>query len=200
MRSVGRKILYLLLASLGASALAVPALLGLTLLGGNLHDVGGGVIRAAQMSPADLAGTIEARGVRSILNLRGEHPGQAWWQEERAVAEAHGVQYISVSLSARHKPDLAAMRHLAALMRDAPKPLLIHCLQGADRTGLASAIYELSQGETPGEAADQLSLVFGHFPWFGNATRAMDEAFADYAAADAEPLPTSAALASVTTR
>ena len=43
MGSVGRKILYLLMASLGASALALPALLGLTLLGGNLHDVGGGL-------------------------------------------------------------------------------------------------------------------------------------------------------------
>lgn len=195
MGSVGGKILCILLASLGASALAVPALLGLTLLGGNLHEVGGGVIRAAQMKPADLASTIQAQGVRSILNLRGEHPGEAWWQEERAVAEANGVEYISVSLSARHKPDLATMRHLAALMRDAPKPLLIHCLQGADRTGLASAIYELSRGETPGEAADQLSLMFGHFPWLGNKTRAMDDAFADYAAADATPSPAGEALA-----
>ncbi|WP_058602144.1 fused DSP-PTPase phosphatase/NAD kinase-like protein [Aureimonas ureilytica] len=195
MGSVGGKIVCLLLASLGASALAVPALLGLTLLGGNLHEVGGGVIRAAQMSPADLASTIQARGVRSILNLRGEHPGEAWWQEERAVAEANGVEYISVSLSARHKPDLAAMRHLAALMRDAPKPLLIHCLQGADRTGLASAIYELSQGQAAGEAADQLSLMFGHFPWLGNKTRAMDEAFAEYSAADATPSPATASMA-----
>ncbi len=48
-------------------------------------------------------------------------------------------------------------------MRDAPKPLLIHCLAGADRTGLASALY-VAGVEGRGELAAewQLSIAYGH--------------------------------------
>jgi protein tyrosine/serine phosphatase len=40
---------------------------------------------------------------------------------------------------------------LVAVLCQAPKPILIHCEGGADRSGLASEIY-LSQVAHPGEA------------------------------------------------
>ena len=50
------------------------------------------------------------------------------------------------------------------ILRDAPKPLLIHCRSGADRTGLASVIYQaVIKGMDEDRAESQLSLRFGHF-------------------------------------
>ncbi len=51
------------------------------------------------------------------------------------VAASNGVVYRSIALSARHAPSLETMNAIAAFMRDAPKPILVHCLGGADRSG-----------------------------------------------------------------
>jgi len=57
-------------------------------------------------------------------------------------------------------------------MRDAPKPLLIHCKAGADRTGLASALYlGALEHQTRETAGWQLSILYGHIaiPWLSCA-------------------------------
>jgi protein tyrosine/serine phosphatase len=49
------------------------------------------------------------------------------------------------------------------MLKDAPKPILIHCRGGADRTGLASVLYSQRIAGIPtGRAEQQLSLYFGH--------------------------------------
>ncbi|WP_219928901.1 tyrosine-protein phosphatase [Palleronia abyssalis] len=58
------------------------------------------------------------------------------------------------------------------VIRDAPKPLLIHCRGGADRTGLTCALYVAGidgRGEDAAEA--QLSISYGHIgiPWVSKA-------------------------------
>jgi protein tyrosine/serine phosphatase len=64
------------------------------------------------------------------------------------------------------------------LMEFAPKPILIHCRECADRSGLAAAFY-LAAVKKSGEAAAerQLSIRFGHvaIPFVG--TYAMDRTF-----------------------
>jgi hypothetical protein len=56
--------------------------------------------------------------------------------------------------------------------------LLVHCRNGADRSGLVSAIYLAEiQGVAVDEAIGQLSLYYGHFPWLISETGAMDESF-----------------------
>ena len=68
------------------------------------------------------------------------------------------------------------VNQLVAIMRDAPKPILIHCKAGADRTGLATALY-LSRVAllSEKEAESQLSIRYGHvgIPYL-SATYAMD--------------------------
>ena len=52
---------------------------------------------------------------------------------------------------------------LIEVMRAAPKPLLIHCQGGADRTGLALALYAAVIDDCGAEAAEwQLPLRYGH--------------------------------------
>jgi hypothetical protein len=47
-------------------------------------------------------------------------------------------------------------------------PLLIHCKAGADRTGLASAVYlMMHRGEPPQKALSAFTLYHSHVPLFG---------------------------------
>jgi protein tyrosine/serine phosphatase len=67
---------------------------------------------------------------------------------------------------------------LLAIMRRAPKPLLVHCKSGADRTGLVSALYRFAiEGKGADEADRQLTVLYGHFPYLASRTRAMDDSF-----------------------
>lgn len=60
---------------------------------------------------------------------------------------------------------------LALVAADAPKPLLVQRESGADRTGLASALYKLSQGATLFEARRELSVRFQALSLAGAALR-----------------------------
>ncbi len=147
---------------------------------GNVHAVHDGVLyRSAQLDPADLARVIREHGIRAILNLRGADPGAAWYEDETALARRQGVVHLDVALSARRPVDPPEIERILALIRAAPKPILVHCKAGADRTGLvAAAFLLLVDGDDARAAGGQLALRYGHFPYLGNGTRAMDESFA----------------------
>lgn len=163
--------------------LLVPGWTGLQYASGNIHRVGPDLVRSGQLAPDQLDRLIRRDGIRSVLNLRGAHPEAAWWRREAQVAARRGVAYRSFAISARSEPDDATMDALAALLARMPKPLLVHCWGGADRSGLAAALFELTvAGEDAAKAGDQLSIRYGHVPWFGSATGAMDKAFARFAA------------------
>lgn len=151
---------------------------------GNIHVVTHRVLyRSGQLGAVELGELVHAEGIRSILNLRGDHPEEEWWRTEVRLAHEAGLSYGSVALSSGSQPDMQTMMRLADLMRNAPKPLLIHCTHGADRSGLAAAIYRLTaEGASEEDASEQLSIAYGHFPWLGSRTRAMDDAFAAFAA------------------
>jgi len=120
----------------------------------------------------------------SVLNLRGESEGKEWFEREKGAAYRKEISLITLGISANHQPNLAKMEEMVTAMRMAPKPLLIHCKSGSDRTGLALALYSYAiQGKSAEESAKQLSLRFGHFPWLTSRTGAMDAAFAAYVAA-----------------
>lgn len=125
---------------------------------------------------------------RSVLNLRGK-PHKAddreWYVREESLSEKSGISFYTFGISANTKPTLAQMNEMVELMRTAPKPLLIHCKSGSDRTGLATALYLYAiEGKPAEEAARNLSIRFGHFPWLTSHTGAMDAAFAEYVAAN----------------
>lgn len=151
---------------------------------GNLHRVESGALyRAGQLDATGLKSAIKLHGIRSVLNLRGAHPGSAWYDKELAVTDGLAVRHADLKLSANHEPTDQDLIELGRLLHDLPKPLLVHCLGGADRSGLASAIYELTvEGRPAGVASQQLSIRYGHFPWLWSRTGAMDRAFARFAA------------------
>jgi protein tyrosine/serine phosphatase len=156
---------------------------------GNFHAVDQGVLyRSGQLDEEELARVIDEYRIRSILNLRGADPGTAWYDDELALSQRRGVAHFDVALSARRRVGRAEIMRILAILRAAPKPVLIHCKAGADRSGLVAAAYLLLvDGEDALLAGRQLSLRYGHFPYLGNRTRAMDESFAEVARAERHP-------------
>lgn len=52
---------------------------------------------------------------------------------------------------------------IVAILKNAPKPILIHCKAGADRTGLVSLLYSTRIAGLPEESSEwQLSWLYGH--------------------------------------
>lgn len=138
--------------------------IGVLQLSGNCHEViAGKLYRSSQLSGKQLADYVTANGIKTIINLRGENDGSSWYRKERAVAEQMDIQHVDFGMSAYEELGLARVAQLIQIMRDAPKPILIHCKSGADRTGLASAIYvSRVAGMDEGTAEQQLSIRFGH--------------------------------------
>jgi protein tyrosine/serine phosphatase len=149
-------------------------------LTGNFHTViEGQLYRSAQPSTAQLERYIRANGIKTVINLRGNSGYAKWWEEEVAVTERLGVGHVDFGMSASKILTPAKADQLVAIMRDAPKPILIHCLSGADRTGLVSVLYSQQIGKLAEDVAErQLSLAFGHIgiPHL-SSTYAMDQSW-----------------------
>jgi protein tyrosine/serine phosphatase len=132
---------------------------------GNFHEVvAGEVYRSNQVTPDALATYKAEHDIRSVLNLRGAEPGAEWYDDEIAASAALGLTHVDFHMSGNVELSDADAAKLIALMRTMPKPLLVHCLRGSDRTGLAMALYlGAIRRMDMADAGAQLSLRFGHF-------------------------------------
>lgn len=73
------------------------------------------------------------------------------------------MKHVDFGMSASKILSAERADELLAIMRDAPKPILVHCLSGADRTGLASVMYSQQIANMKEDVAErQLSFAFGH--------------------------------------
>lgn len=144
---------------------------------GNFHAISPGkAYRSAQMDRDELEHYLGKYGIKTVINLRGAHPGEPWYDEEIATCQDMGVGHIDVKMSARRKPSSETISALLQHFETAPRPVLIHCQGGADRTGLAAAIWRTAIDNSPvSEARQELSLLYGHIPY--GETQAMDEFF-----------------------
>jgi protein tyrosine/serine phosphatase len=127
----------------------------------NRHTVAPGVERSAQPSPHHLRAAAR-RGVRTIINLRGARPCSSYLME-RAVCAETGMRLVDFVLTSRAPPTREEIFGFADLIAEVEGPVLLHCKSGADRAGIASALYLLLQQNLPVEQAmGQLALRFGH--------------------------------------
>ena len=123
-------------------------------------------------------------GIKSILNMRnlGTAKGKDWYVFEKTTAKDRGIAHYDYPIFNREEASLTQMNEIVEIIKNAPKPLLIHCKAGADRTSLASALY-LHAVKSDVDAEKQLSILYGHFPWLASKTGAMDRSFKRYQAA-----------------
>lgn len=131
---------------------------------GNFHTViEDELYRSAQPNAAQLASYVRLHGIKTIINLRGEDAGAAWYESELATARRLGVEHIDYRMSASRKLTPARADEMVAIMAAASKPILVHCQAGSDRTGLVSALYSYRvAGRSEDWSERQLSFFFGH--------------------------------------
>jgi protein tyrosine/serine phosphatase len=144
---------------------------------GNFHAITPGeAYRSAKLDSGKLEHYIKKYNIKSIVNLIGEDPYKAWYQEELRVSAEHNIRHYDISLSATEPPTAEDTRRLVKIFQTAPRPVLIHCKGGSDRSGLAAAMWKVIVDKEPkSEAHKQLSIIYGHFP-IGKTT-ALDHFF-----------------------
>lgn len=128
----------------------------------NRSEIAPGVYRSNQPDPKRIA-KLAAEGIRTIINLRAAIPASYYLFEREACAE-QGLVLISHQLSSGTLPPRAELLALCDTFATVQKPVLIHCKSGADRTGLAAAIYLILIGNAPVDVAlRQLHWRYLHF-------------------------------------
>lgn len=148
---------------LGLTAACLVEVVHVT-LGRNFHAIRAGLAyRGAQPTPDDLERAVRDHGIRTVVNLRGNCAPFDWFMEETRATQRLGLSQEDLCFSSYRLPAVHEVRHLVEVFDRSEPPLLIHCRRGADRTGLAAAIYLLSQREVSlTEAQRQLHWRFGH--------------------------------------
>lgn len=117
----------------------------------NLYRVTPTFYRSAQLQRSDVA-LLKSLGIRTVVNLRAFHSDDKWLKDS-------GIDMARVRIntwSIKDKDVVAALRTL----READKkgPVLLHCMHGADRTGLIVAMYRMIyQNWDKDKALDELT-------------------------------------------
>jgi len=158
--------------------LIVVGWVGYFLVYGNFHKVDDDLYRSAQLFEFNMPYYLQKYHIKSVVNLRGSSKKE-WYQDEIRISKESQVVHYDFGIGDRERISYETMESLVNLMRKAPKPILIHCKAGADRTSLASALY-LYAIKHDRNAQEAISIFYGHFPWLGSKTKAMDESFRAY--------------------
>jgi protein tyrosine/serine phosphatase len=186
MLGLGREVMRASRTWLAICLVCIPAFPGIYWLDlqveGNFHAVvDRQIYRSRQLSPGQLATLVQRYKIRSVLNLRGANKGDRWYQDEIRTSDRLDVRHYDYGLSSGRDVSPSDLDWILEIIRNAPKPILIHCKFGADRTALVAAAYLYAvAGKDAAEAARQLSVRYGHFPYLWSRTGAMDRSFWRY--------------------
>ena len=130
----------------------------------NFFEIAPGVFRSNQPTHERFE-SYAAMGIKAVLNLRGEGV-QPRFLLEKESCDALGMRMINISLHARRAPPKENLLQVIEAMRTIERPFLMHCKSGADRAGLASAVYLMViEGRPVEEAKKMLSVKYVHLKW-----------------------------------
>ncbi len=129
----------------------------------NFHTVDkGNLYRSAQLSKKQFIRYIKKYDIKTVINLRGES-SKDWYKDEMEAMLETSTGHFDIGMSAKRLPHRKDLLKLLDLLENAPRPILIHCQGGADRTGEASALYKLvEEFKTKKEALKMLRLKYFH--------------------------------------
>ncbi|MCI5048696.1 MAG: tyrosine-protein phosphatase [Aquisalinus sp.] len=131
----------------------------------NTHQISDKMWRTFQPSPADLE-TWAAKGIRTVINLRGlrrEDEQEGFYFLEEDTCQRLGLELINFRAYSREAPTKEFVFGIKELFERIDYPAILHCKSGADRAGIASALYLfLYEGRPLDEALEQLSFKYGH--------------------------------------
>ncbi|NQT91176.1 MAG: dual specificity protein phosphatase family protein [Lentisphaerae bacterium] len=98
--------------------------------------------RAAMMTEGKLLDTCQRYGIRTVVDLRKQDPGDAETADEAAFLKANGVRHVRIPTGQVPPPDVVAA-FLKIMDDPANHPVLVHCTHGVGRTGVMAAIYRI---------------------------------------------------------
>lgn len=123
----------------------------------------GNFYRSGQLKIADLDRLVSKKGIRTIINLRGVHPGEKWFDDEFNYTESKQINFHSLDFELKQLPHRRSLLLLLDILKNAPRPILIHCDNGVERTGEVAAIYEMViKGKSKAEAMKMLSSKYSY--------------------------------------
>jgi tyrosine-protein phosphatase SIW14 len=115
----------------------------------NLFKVNDSIYRSEQPGKAEFACLEKETRIRSVLNLRAHHL-------DSILIRGSSLKPFTVEMSAK-KPANNEIIEALRILKSAPKPILVHCAHGRDRTGLVIAMYRIYSGRrTKKEALEEL--------------------------------------------
>lgn len=119
------------------------------------------VYRSNQLSKSEFISVIDYFHIKSVINLRGRQSARSQWyrQEIDAMRLTHVVHY-DIPLNSELLPPLDQLQRLVIILEQAPRPMLVHCASGVDRSGLAAAISLILNNAPLSEADKQISLRY----------------------------------------
>ena len=131
----------------------------------NLHpldDSGAWRMARRSTSPARFSRSLEGLGIRCAIDLRRSNRSDE--SSQQIDFESMGIQYHNLHLRASDLPHPEPLQKLMQVMADGPRPILLYCKRGKDKTGFASALYRHSIcGDSLEVAWKQLRFIpFGH--------------------------------------
>ena len=129
---------------------------------------------------------LERRGIRAIINLRGRNDDLSWWKNETAAARALGAAHFDAMLDSRKLPKREMLMALMEAFAETPKPFVMKCSGGQDRTSLGMALYLIYRdgwSAMPAARAQFSRFPYLHFP---KRHQRWLKPFIDFAAEDAK--------------
>ncbi|MDP4184231.1 MAG: tyrosine-protein phosphatase [Bacteroidota bacterium] len=135
----------------------------------NIYKLNKNVYRCAQPDETGFA-EISRMGIKTVLSLREYHSDE---NKIRGI----DINLCRVKIDAGSIKDADVIRALTYIAKS-PKPILIHCWHGADRTGLICAMYRIIfQGWSKKEAIDEMvNGGYGFHEIYSNIPRYIEKA------------------------
>jgi protein tyrosine phosphatase (PTP) superfamily phosphohydrolase (DUF442 family) len=129
----------------------------------NLGQVDAGLWRSAQPTDEGFR-SAERLGVRTVVNLRAE-------RSDAGGIGGTGLSGVSIPTRQWNLREDDLRTFLVVATDPARRPVLVHCAEGRDRTGVCVAAYRMVvQGWTYEDARREMR-AYGAMPWFANLDR-----------------------------
>jgi hypothetical protein len=149
----------------------------------NFHWVmPGEIARSSQAYLGFLRSLLKGRSIKGVVNLRGSKPGWRWWNYETRVCAELGIVHRDVRFNSRRLPSRDILLDMLDAFDKTPRPFLVKCSGGQDRTSFASALYIL---HTRGwSARSKAETQFARWPYlhFPKQQQRWLRSFTDFAA------------------